>query len=200
MAAGMASDERGELILDATEMLIAQMGFDRVRFVDVAEATGVSIGSVQHRFRTRDALLRAALERADSRERTRWLELTGGVDDPWERLLALLRNVIDMNRDAKVDPLWFQMLAVAQRDSSMQAMLQAQQDRWSAAFTDAIADGLASGRMECDLTAEEAGLAVLALVDGFYLARSIGDNPPSSGLVTRITEAIVRRVIRVREP
>lgn len=199
MAAETPNDERGELILDATEQLIAQRGFDRVRFIDVAEATGVSIGSVQHRFRTRDGLLKAALERADARERNRWLDLTRGVDEPFERLLALIRNVIGMNRDAKVDPLWFQMLAVAQRDPSMHAMLQAQQDRWTEAFVDVIAEGLESGRMASDLTAEEAGLAVLALIDGFYLARNVGDKPPSAELVTRITETVVRRVIQVHD-
>lgn len=199
MAAGIASDERAELILDATEQLIAQRGFDRVRFIDVAEATGVSIGSVQHRFRNREGLLRAALERADARERNRWIDLTRGVDEPWERLLALLRNVIGMNRDAKVDPLWFQLLAVGQRDPSMHAMMQAQQDRWTETFVQVVADGMESGRLSSDLSAQEAGLALLALTDGFYLARNIGDKPPSVELVSRIAETVVRRVIQVHD-
>ena len=197
MTAEMPSDDRDALILDATEKLIAQRGFDRVRFIDVAEATGVSIGSVQHRFRNREGLLRAALERADARERNRWIDLTQGVDEPWERLLALLRNIIGMNPDTSVDPLWFQMLAVAQRDPSMHAVMRAQQDMWTLTFTQVIADGLESGRLTSDLTAEEAGLALLALTDGFYLARNIGDKPPSVELVTRIVETVVRRVIQV---
>ncbi len=197
MTAEMPSDDRDALILDATEKLIAQRGFDRVRFIDVAEATGVSIGSVQHRFRNREGLLRAALERADARERNRWIDLTQGVDEPWERLLALLRNIIGMNPDTTVDPLWFQMLAVAQRDPSMHAVMRAQQDMWTLTFTQVIADGLESGRLTSDLTAEEAGLALLALTDGFYLARNIGDKPPSVELVTRIVETVVRRVIQV---
>jgi AcrR family transcriptional regulator len=197
MTAEMPSDDRDALILDATEKLIAQRGFDRVRFIDVAEATGFSIGSVQHRFRNREGLLRAALERADARERNRWIDLTQGVDEPWERLLALLRNIIGMNPDATVDPLWFQMLAVAQRDPSMHAVMRAQQDMWTLTYTQVIADGLESGRLTSDLTAEEAGLALMALTDGFYLARNIGDKPPSVELVTRIVETVVRRVIHV---
>jgi TetR/AcrR family transcriptional repressor of uid operon len=197
MTAEMPSDDRDALILDATEKLIAQRGFDRVRFIDVAEATDVSIGSMQHRFRNREGLLRAALERADARERSRWIDLTQGVDEPWERLLALLRNVIGMNPDAPVDPLWFQMLAVAQRDPSMHAVMRAQQDMWTLTYTQVIADGLESGRLTSDLTAEEAGLALMALTDGFYLARNIGDKPPSVELVTRIVETVVRRVIHV---
>ena len=96
---------------------------------------------MQHRFRNREGLLRAALERADARERNRWIDLTQGVDEPWERLLALLRNIIGMNPDTTVDPLWFQMLAVAQRDPSMHAVMRAQQDMWTLMFTQVIAAG-----------------------------------------------------------
>ncbi|MEI6130217.1 MAG: ATP-binding cassette domain-containing protein, partial [Planctomycetota bacterium] len=48
----------------------------------------------------RDARLVAILnvERADARERNRWIDLTQGVDEPWERLLALLRNIIGIVR------------------------------------------------------------------------------------------------------
>jgi AcrR family transcriptional regulator len=196
MSAEPPLDERSERILEATEILIGERGYDRVRFIDVAEAAGVSIGSLQHRFRNREGLLRAALERSDSRERNRWLDLTKGIDEPWERLMALIQNVLSMSRNVQVDHLFLQLLAVAQRDPSLQEILQSQQDRWALTFTQVIAEGMASGRMTSDLTAEEAGMALLALTDGFYLARNIGNRPPDPPTISRIAEIVAQRVIQ----
>lgn len=192
-------DERAERILDATENLIAARGYDRVRLLDVAEAAGVSIGSLQHRYRNRDGLLRAALERIDTRERNRWLELTHGIDEPWERLLALLDNVLGMSRNVDGDQLWLQLIAVAQRDPELQEILQAQQDRWAMTFRTVVEEGMASGRLSSDLTAAEAGLALLALTDGFYLARNVGNRPPELESVSHIAETVARRVIQVHD-
>lgn len=196
MSAETHQDDREERILDATELLIAQRGYDRVRFIDVADESGVSIGSLQHRFRNREGLMRAALERSDTRERNRWLDLTHGIDDPWDRLNALIRNVVELSRNAHVDSLWLQLIAVAQRDESLQDILQSQQDRWARTFRDVIAEGLASGQMASELTAEEAGLALLAVIDGFYLARNIGNRPPDRDTVSRIAEIVAQSVIR----
>lgn len=199
MSAEPAQDDRGERILDATENLIAQRGYDRVRFIDVAEASGMSIGSLQHRFRNREGLLRAALERADARERERWLDLTRGIDEPWDRLLALLRNVLSLSRNVQVDHLWLQLLAVAQRHAALREILQGQQDMWAMTFRQVISEGMASGRMTSDFTAEEAALALLALTDGFYLARNVGNKPPDLETVSRIAQAVARRVIEVHD-
>lgn len=199
MASETQQDERGERILDATERLIATLGYDRVRLIDVAEAAEVSIGQLQHRFRNREGLLRAAVERADRRERTRWLELTQGIDEPWERLLALLENVLTMQPVDTSGDLLLQLLAVSQRHPELQEILQAQQDRWALTFRQVVADGLASGRMTSDLDAEEAGLALLALTDGFYLARNLGNERPDLERVSHIAATVARSVIQVHD-
>ncbi|MEU4245668.1 hypothetical protein [Actinoplanes sp. NPDC026619] len=58
---------------------------------------------------------------------------------------------------------------------------------------------MASGRMSSDLTAEETGLALLALTDGFYIARRVGNRPPELETISRIAETVARRVIQVHE-
>ncbi len=194
-----AQDERNARILDATERLIAELGYDRVRLVDVADAAGVSIGSLQHRFRNRENLLRAAVDKADERERNRWLEMTQDVQEPWDRLLALLSNVLTMDRERPSDTLLLQLIAAAQSHPDLAQVLQVQQDRWALAFRQVVADGLASGRMTSELNAEETALALLALTDGFYLARRVGDRPPDLDQVRRIAEVVARRVIDVHE-
>jgi TetR/AcrR family transcriptional regulator, acrAB operon repressor len=54
-------------ILDAAEELFAERGFDRTSFVDIAERSGISRGSIPWHFENKDGLLLAVFERAVER-------------------------------------------------------------------------------------------------------------------------------------
>jgi TetR/AcrR family transcriptional regulator, acrAB operon repressor len=60
-------DESRRRILDAAEELFAERGFDRTSFVDIAERSGISRGSIPWHFRNKDGLVLAVLERAVNR-------------------------------------------------------------------------------------------------------------------------------------
>jgi TetR/AcrR family acrAB operon transcriptional repressor len=64
-------DEIGEesrrRILDAAEALFAEKGFDRTSFVDIAERSGISRGSIPWHFQNKDGMLIATVERAIER-------------------------------------------------------------------------------------------------------------------------------------
>lgn len=55
--------ERGAEILDAAMTLFAERGFEKTRIVDIARLAGVSHGTVGLYFPTKEALLRACIER-----------------------------------------------------------------------------------------------------------------------------------------
>jgi AcrR family transcriptional regulator len=55
--------ERGAEILDAAMLLFATRGFEKTRIVDIAREAGVSHGTVGIYFPTKEALLRACIER-----------------------------------------------------------------------------------------------------------------------------------------
>lgn len=57
-------DESRRRILDAAEELFAERGFDRTSFVDIAERSGISRGSIPWHFKNKDGLLIAVVERA----------------------------------------------------------------------------------------------------------------------------------------
>ncbi len=192
-------DDRHERILYATELLIAKRGYDRVRLIDVAEEAGVSIGSLQHRFRNRDGLLRAAIERANTRERDRWIGLAQGIDEPWARLLTLIESVLSIEQDANVDGLWLELNAASRRTTGLREILQGQNEMWALVFTQAAAEGLASGRLSSPLTAEEAGLALLGLIDGFYVARLTGSEPRDIREATRIARTVASCIFEVHD-
>jgi TetR/AcrR family acrAB operon transcriptional repressor len=64
-------DEIGEesrrRILDAAEELFGERGFDRTSFVDIAERSGISRGSIPWHFKNKDGLVMAVVERAIER-------------------------------------------------------------------------------------------------------------------------------------
>lgn len=53
--------------MDAAEALFAEKGFDRTSFVDIAERSGISRGSIPWHFQNKDGLLIAVVERAIER-------------------------------------------------------------------------------------------------------------------------------------
>ena len=54
---GVVLEPRKIQIMEATERLIAEYGFDGLRLRDVSKTAGVSIGMIQHYFETRDGLV-----------------------------------------------------------------------------------------------------------------------------------------------
>ena len=66
MARPSVAPARRPVILAAATRAIAERGFDGVRYVDVAEEAGVAVGTVQHYFPSRDALLGAAFLEVNS--------------------------------------------------------------------------------------------------------------------------------------
>jgi len=60
-------DESRRRILDAAEELFAERGFDRTSFVDIAERSGISRGSIPWHFKNKDGLVIAVVERAMDR-------------------------------------------------------------------------------------------------------------------------------------
>ena len=66
-------------------------------------------------------------------------------------------------------------------------------------FTDVAAAGLASGRLTSTLSAEDAGLALLGLIDGFYIARHTGSPHHDVERVTRIAKEVASCIFQVHD-
>lgn len=60
-------DESRQRILDATEQLLAERGYDRTSYVDIAERSGISRGSIPWHFKNKTGLVMAVLDRAIKR-------------------------------------------------------------------------------------------------------------------------------------
>lgn len=176
-------DERDIRILSSTEELIAEHGYNRVRLIDIADRAGVSIGSLQHRYRTRDALLRAAVLRVTAVDLPPLLRGTAGIEDPYARLLAMLEHtLVELDPTQPSSLLWLELVVTSWRHPELREVLREGNAAWHAAYRDTIQEGIDSGRIgAAELSAEEIATVLFALVDGFSVKRIIGadasDNP-----------------------
>lgn len=171
----LVRDKIDERILASTEALIAERGYTRVRLIDVADSVGVSIGSLQHRFRTREGLLWASVLRADEDTRRELLQAVHDLKDPWDRLSRLLDHILSPGKFEKDTDFWLQLMAAAPRDADLLEMLRSRQDFFLESLRESIFAGIESGRLVSELGPEDLTVAILALIDGLYSARLLGD-------------------------
>jgi len=88
-------EESRRRIMDAAEELFAEKGFARTSFVDVAERSGISRGSIPWHFENKDGLLIAVVERAVDRLMPPGsITATGeeGVREVFDRLKKWMRS------------------------------------------------------------------------------------------------------------
>jgi len=81
-------EERARRIVETAMELAEQGGFEAVRLRDVAEQAGVALGTLYRRFRSKEDLLVAALEREAEELERRILSRPPRGDTPEERLTA----------------------------------------------------------------------------------------------------------------
>lgn len=92
-AAGLLTDPatpRGRL-LQASAHLFSSKGFERTTVRDLAAAVGIQSGSIFHHFKSKDDILRAVMEETIHRNTALMCNAIEGLDNPRERLLALIR-------------------------------------------------------------------------------------------------------------
>jgi AcrR family transcriptional regulator len=161
--------KRKPQILTAAARVIAARGLDGTRLSDVADAAGVSIGSVQHYFHTRERLLLEAYVFETERAVDRWLGAGADERDAWERLLAVIDAVLNRRTFRERWTCWLEFWARAARDPALRSDMGELYVHWRAPFRRAVEAGIDSGRfrplMRVDVLVDRA----VALFDGLAL-------------------------------
>ncbi len=162
-------------IIVAAWELYADLGIDRVRTEDVADAAGVTASAVNYHFRTKDQLLQAALRYSlDIIAETRHLN---DASDPISvlRHFARLHAGVD-SKIRRVWSIWLQCWARASTDEGARANLTAVYGEWLDMITAVIDAGQRSGAIRTG----DSALMVKALaifIDGLGVARTTEHMP-----------------------
>lgn len=165
-------EARREEILAAAEQLLVDSGVERMRLRDVAQAAGISIGTVQYYFDTRDRLVSALFDWSARRRLEAWVSLEPGDSDPWQRIVTLLQHALaePLLRRSRT---WIEFLAMA-RDDDLRGHLSAFYDAWRRPFREAIEEGRAAGLLRPALPTEELVDLLIMGVDGAEVATVLG--------------------------
>ncbi|WP_166404607.1 TetR/AcrR family transcriptional regulator [Labedella endophytica] len=157
-----------EIILDAVVTVLASRGSDALSIRNVAAQAGVSVGSVQHNFPTRDALVVGAMTAVNDRFRARVRALLEHEESAEARLRVFCSEISCVTDAGLADAVvWTSFAARASTDEDIRAI---HASDW-ARTEDVLLRLLTDAFPDSSVTADDAAL-VLAVTDGIAVARA----------------------------
>jgi AcrR family transcriptional regulator len=186
-----------ERALASAERLVAVHGFERVRLRDIAKDAGVSIGSLQHYFETRDGLLRATFLWSAGRRVREWAAAAERGEDPWERLVALLERALQEDEFKVRSTIWIEFCAAASRDEEIRAVMAELYDQWRAPLKEAIAEGIAAGMFDPAVPVDHVVDILAAQIDGVEVAGMIAPHGMTVPHLRELVLETARMALRV---
>lgn len=190
-------EARRAAILEATIDQIALRGPESVRMKDVAAGAGVSVGSIQYYFESRDDLLLAAFSFHSRSVIEVIANLAAPAGSAWERLQATFRAVPSVESYARRSVVWVELVAAARRNEFLQTAVAEVFDRWRAHFVGLIDAGIADGGF---MPRADAGVIVdilVAQIDGFDLATASGRHALRPAAIAAMLEASAASLLGV---
>jgi AcrR family transcriptional regulator len=189
--------------LAAAHNVIAERGFDRTRYADVAEAAGVPVTTLQHAFGSLQGLLLAAIQRSTAAEIA---VLRGMSDDPalapWDRLVAFLGGAVQHTADTKFWRLWTEFFALAGRDPAIGEYAGQLYAQWWDYLEQLVTLGVASGDFTSPIAQEPrtAAIAIDGLVDGLALTLIVRADGPDYDLAREVSLKAVASMLGYAGP
>ncbi len=164
---------RKRAILDAALRLVAAQGAGAVRLRDVARESGVSVGSLQYYFDSRDQLIREAFDQ-HAREVVDLVTLAGDVSaTPGARLAAIIDAAV-LRPDLRFSAaLWMEFVTAGLHDDQLRPLLGGAYEAWRELLAEVVRAGTASGEFRPLLPPQTVVACLVALIDGFELAVAV---------------------------
>jgi AcrR family transcriptional regulator len=173
-------------VLDAVLAVIVERGFERTRFADVAERSGVAVATLQYLFSSREGMLVAAFEHGVRRDLA-YLDRLASTNDPWRELADLIRSLVCDDaglRDSRV--VWIEFWHAATRDDSLCEAAQVVYSLWRDRFAAAIERGVALRRLERPADLDQVITLLFAMLDGAAIPIALGINIDRAAIAERI--------------
>ncbi|WP_158296631.1 TetR/AcrR family transcriptional regulator [Nocardioides albidus] len=160
--------ERRADILRHTAAVIVASGVVGCTFAAVSEASGHSIGQLQHHFRTRDRLIHACIEHRMSEAQSEWRAIAERDAAALVRLRALLDYTVNGEKDfADAWGFWIEMMTAARLDAEVREQLNDRLALWREFFVEVLTDLQAeSGADRSEHSPEDLASLLVGLADG----------------------------------
>lgn len=163
------SDERKIQIINAAEDVFTRKGFDEARMDDIAEATGLSKGTLYLYFKSKDDLIIAILDRIFQREFRAFEQIDLSTMSATETINLFVDTVSkDVKLMLRLMPIAYEFLALAFRNKTVQKALKVYVNRYMDILVPIIENGIASGEFK-EVDPREVAIAMGAILEGTIL-------------------------------
>lgn len=176
-------DARKAAILEATSRVIVANGVDSTRLADVADEAGVSVGLIQHYFRTKERLVLETFRAAIEENREAWRRCVAEDDDPLARIARLARFISTDDDFGLAWGLWVEFYAASTRNRELRKHVHRIMNVWRELFTESIVDGIDRGVLRPTSDVDDAVTRIVALTDGLAIQTLLGLYEMTTGLM-----------------
>ncbi len=176
--------------LRAARDVIAQRGFDRTRYADVAEAAAVPVTTLQHAFGSLQAMLLESVQRSTASEIAVLRDLSQGVElSPWERLAEFVTGAVGSQDHPDTWAVWLELWRLAGRDPEIGAHAGVVYAQWWDYVAELISLGVDAGQFTSPITERpyDAAQAAVAVVDGLAAALVVRADGPDHDRVLDVS-------------
>lgn len=167
-------EARRSTILESALDQIAEQGPETVRMKDIAEAAGLSVGTLQYYFGSRESLLVHAFSTHSSATVDAIAGLTLERGTAWEKLRSSLRAVPEIGDLRRRSQVWLELVAASSRNDYLRDSADAVFDSWRAHFRALIEAGIVDGSFRPQSDVDLIVDILIATIDGFDLAVAAG--------------------------
>lgn len=169
-----ASHERRTRILESTVHVVRERGFAGTRVADIAKHADTSAGLVLYHFGSLQGALTAALTAAENTFYTELAQVLETASSPVVRLRLMAELAAGYGPAVGDWVLWLELWVRALRDPEARAARESLDQRWRAALTAVVKEGVAGG----DFTVADPSTAttrLASLMDGLAIQLALGD-------------------------
>lgn len=165
-----AMAERRQNILHHASQVIARQGVEGCSFAELSEATGFSIGMIQHYFRHRERLIGAAVEYRIDESLAEWQRIYDQGTNAVERLHDLLTFSIQSDTPfEEAWGFWLQIYAAAHKNSEIRDSVAAVWTSWRGLFVRALEEAVDEKLIQPAIDIDEVATLLLATIDGLAI-------------------------------
>jgi AcrR family transcriptional regulator len=170
-----SGEERREEIVQAVLDLAAEQGVKQVTTQAIADRVGIAQPTVFRHFKTRDAILRAALEWIGKGLLTVVTPILAGRGPADARLRQLLTRQLQFISQRKGLPRLLFSERLHLEDPELKAVVRRIMENYTGRVSMLLAEGVVEGRFRSDLDTEETALLIVSLIQGLVMRWSITD-------------------------
>ena len=189
-------------VLTAARQVAAERGYDSLRFLDIADASGVAVSSLQYAFGTREALVREVLRSGVHGELDRLkTAMDKAAPDSWGQVQAFIKAGISADERQRREGwlLWMEFWRAGLRDAQVRTESIEVSRQWRDMLVGPIEAGAQSGQFDFDMSSLDAAAAVVGVVDGLSLQVEVGGQNMRVASARRVALSTTRQVLGVKD-